>query len=137
MLFRICRSTIVHLVVVTFALVSTAHSENPPEKLLPWLGPQSWVRDTEGPILGLGEQGEFDDTHIFAPAVIHEDGRYLLWYCGSRGAVSERVFRLGLATSENGRDFTKHTDSPVFDFGDGNHSVLTPTLLRANDGMPM
>ena len=49
-----------------------------PEKLKPWLGPQSWQRDTDGPIVSLGERGKFDDTHIFAPAVIREDGRYLM-----------------------------------------------------------
>ena len=105
-----------------------------PEKLKPWLGSQSWQRDADGPIVSLGERGQFDDTHIFAPAVIREDGRYLMWYCGARGAVSERVFRMGLATSEDGRDFTKHKANAVFAIEDGKHSVLTPTLLRSADG---
>ncbi len=106
----------------------------PPEQLRSWLGPQTWQRDTRGPILSLGEPGRFDDRHIFAPAVIRENGRYLMWYCGSRGEVKDRVFRLGLASSGNGRDFTRHTEAPVFGFPDGRHSVLTPALLRLADG---
>ena len=105
-----------------------------PDELNAWLTPQSWERDTDGPVLCLGEPGHFDDTHIFAPTVIRENDRYLMWYCGSRGTVNERVFRLGLATSDNGRDFGRHKKNPVFAFGDDRHSVLTPTLLRRPNG---
>jgi N-acyl-D-amino-acid deacylase len=108
-----------------------------PHDLQRWLVPQDWQRDTDGPIVSLGEPGEFDDTHIFAPAVVREDDRYLLWYCGSRGSVAQRVFRLGLASGRDGRQFEKHATHPVFEFGDGKHSILTPTLLRGADGFAL
>lgn len=99
-----------------------------------WLQPQTWTRDTDGPVLSLGEAGEFDDTHIFAPCVTELDGTYHLWYSGSTGAVAQRVFDLGLATSNDGRHFKKYTSNPVLQFGDGKHSILTATLLRNPDG---
>jgi predicted GH43/DUF377 family glycosyl hydrolase len=105
-----------------------------PDRVAKWLGEQNWVRDSELPVVSLGAAGDFDDTHIFAPCVAKENGGYRLWYCGSRGSVAERVFRLGLATSDDGVRFEKFGGSPVFGFGDGQHSVLTPTLLRAADG---
>jgi hypothetical protein len=40
------------------------------------------------------------------------------------------VFELGLATSRDGQRFEKVGNNPVFRFGDGEHSVLTPTILR-------
>ena len=49
-------------------------------------------------------------------------------------ASRERVFRLGLATSGDGKGFEKHAANPVFEYGNGKHSVLTPTLLRRTDG---
>ena len=106
----------------------------PPAELSRWLQPQEWVRDGEGPIVSLGKDGEFDDRHIFAPTVAEVEGRFSLWYSGSRGKPGERVFRLGLATSGDGRGFEKHAANPVFEYGDGKHSVLTPTLLRRTDG---
>lgn len=105
-----------------------------PARIQPWLGRQMWERDTDGPILSLGESGHFDDTHIFAPAVMCEEGRYLMLYCGARGAVSERVFQLGLAESDDGLSFNRRQVTPVFGFDDAKHSVLTPTLLRSADG---
>jgi hypothetical protein len=108
--------------------------DNVPDRLGPWLGRQSWVRDTAGPVLSLGPAGSFDDMHIFAPCVVLEDELYRMWYCGSRGEVRDRVFQLGLATSRDGREFTKLDTGPVFAFGDGKHSVLTPALLRNGDG---
>ena len=118
-------------VVALFAQSATA--ADVPRELTKWLGPQKWQRDVDGPIVSLGEAGQFDDTHIFAPAVAFENDRFSLWYCGSRGSVAERVFQLGLATSSDGRRFTKHKE-PVFEFGDGRHSILTPTLLRSPNG---
>ena len=118
---------------VLFALV--AFAAEPPVKLKPWLtGKQEWQRDTEKQIIALGERGKFDDTHIFAPMVAYEKGAFQLWYCGSTGRVAERVFQLGQASSRDGRVFQKHADNPVYRFGDGKHSVLTPTLLRNPDG---
>src|SRR5438067_7337053 len=120
-----------------FALVTCfggqAFGEPPPE-VARWFVAQDWQRDTEGPIVSLGEAGRFDDMHIFAPAVAEENGRYLLWYSGSRGTPGNRVFRLGLATSADGRQFEKHAGNPVLQFADAAHSVLTPALLRNPDG---
>ena len=79
-------------------------AEEPPAEVTRWLQPQTWQRDVEQPILSLGTDGDFDDRHIFAPAVVHEGARYLLWYSGSRGNPGNRVFRLGLATSVDGND---------------------------------
>ena len=118
---------------VLAASISTA--AEPPDKLKPWLTvKQEWRRDTEKQIIALGQHGEFDDTHIFAPMVAREKSGFWLWYCGSTGRVAERVFHLGLATSRDGRVFKKHADNPVYRFGDGKHSVLTPALLRNPDG---
>jgi hypothetical protein len=118
--------------------VSTTHAQEndksvPPE-LEPWLQPQEWTRDTDGPIVSLGNPGEFDDTHLFAPCVAKLDDTFHLWYSGSTGTVAERVFHLGLATGKDGVTFEKHPDNPVFRFGDDKHSILTATLLRSPDG---
>ncbi|MBN1346545.1 MAG: hypothetical protein JXQ73_27900 [Phycisphaerae bacterium] len=99
-----------------------------------WLQPQAWHRHSDGPVIALGKPGAFDDTHIFAPCVAHENGRFRLWYCGSRGTVGQRVFNLGLATSRDGVRFERHPANPVLTFGDGKHSILTPALLRRADG---
>lgn len=116
-------------------LASSPVLAEPPGELRPWLeARQLWERDTEGPIVELGAAGQFDDTHVFAPAVARSDGRYLLWYCGSRGDVLHRVFQLGLAESADGRVFRKSPQNPVYAFGDGRRSVLTPALLRTADG---
>jgi predicted GH43/DUF377 family glycosyl hydrolase len=105
-----------------------------PERLRPWLGEQAWKRDVEGPILSLGAAGAFDDQHIFAPAVIEEEGKFTLWYCGSQGDPGNRVFRLGLASSDDGKTFEKYALNPVFEMADQKHSVLTPALLRDGEG---
>ena len=52
-----------------------------------WLKPQDWRRDSDRPALGLGEKGNFDDQHIFAPHVIQQDGEFWMYYCGSQRCV--------------------------------------------------
>ena len=114
--------------------INTVVATNFSEEYNQWLKPQNWKRDNAEPVISLGEPGDFDDTHLFAPLVAYENGRYSLWYPGARGAVAERVFRLGYATSTDGVNFTKADFAPVYEFGDGVRSVLTPTLLRSPDG---
>jgi predicted GH43/DUF377 family glycosyl hydrolase len=106
----------------------------PPADLARWFAPQTWQRDVDGPVVSLGEAGQFDDKHIFAPAVVKEADRYWLWYSGSQGTPGNRVFRLGLATSSDGRRFERNAENPVLGFADAAHSVLTPALLRSGDG---
>jgi predicted GH43/DUF377 family glycosyl hydrolase len=124
------------------APISTPDAEVPAE-LRRWLGPQPWERDAAGPVLSLGEAGAFDDTHIFAPAVATDGGRFLMWYCGSRGfahdlsptrTADERVFKLGLAESADGKNFSRHPGGAVFAMDQGKMSVLTPCVLRHPDG---
>jgi predicted GH43/DUF377 family glycosyl hydrolase len=74
---------------------------------------------------------------MFAPCVARLDDTLMLWYCGSRGTVLDRVFGLGLATSGDGQSFHRYGKSPVLEFGDGRQSILTPTLLTNNDGTPI
>lgn len=105
-----------------------------PVELRPWLVEQNWQRDSGGPIISLGESGDFDDTHIFAPMVAEEDGRYQMWYSGSRGSVAERVFRLGLATGGSPVHLEKYDSNPVLEMRDGMRSVLTASLLRFPNG---
>jgi len=102
-----------------------------------WLRPQQWRKTKTGSAIALGDPGAFDDMHIFAPAVVFENDLYHLWYPGSRSSVADRVFRLGLATSRDGIHFKKAGDNPIYDFGDGRTSVVTPTILRALDGTPI
>jgi len=119
-------------------LASLACGQTPTsDALQSWLGPQRWERETAGPIVSLGRQGQFDDTHLFAPTVTRENDRFQLWYCGSRGTVAQRVFHLGLAESSDGREFTKAKGNPVYQFGDDRHSILTPCVLTASDGSPI
>ena len=103
----------VHVLAVLCLTRTATFADEQPERIKLWLRPQAWQRDVDGPILSLGESGKFDDTHIFAPAVIRENDGYLMWYCGSRGAVNERVFRLGLATSASARARTNRSPSSI------------------------
>ncbi|MDA1315264.1 MAG: hypothetical protein O2968_18175 [Acidobacteria bacterium] len=102
-----------------------------------WLGQQEWKKVKSGAVIALGEEGAFDDMHVFAPTVVRENSEYRLWYPGSRGTVAGRIFRLGLAMSPDGVRFTKSSNNPVYEFGDGRSSVVTPTMLRQLDGTPI
>ncbi len=119
-LYRAAAPFALLLILATNALASPLHE-------------QVWVRDSDGPVISLGEPGAFDDTHLFAPCVMEEKGTFTLYYSGSTNDVANRVFQMGRATSTDGIHFTKDPE-PIFAFGDGKHSILTPTLLRNPDG---
>ena len=143
MFWRFSLSIAIGLAVALPNATSTSAAEQIPRELKRWLLPQEWQRDAEGPVLSLGKPGQFDDTHIFAPTVARDNGQFLLWYCGSQGfahdlaktrTVDERVFKLGLATSKDGKRFAKRPEGAVFALDDEKRSVLTPVVLRNADG---
>lgn len=45
--------------------------------------------------------------------VAKENKQYFLWYPGSRGIVTDRTYRLGLATSSDGAHFQKTVGDPI------------------------
>jgi len=57
-----------------------------------------------GVVIPLGASGDFDDVHVYIPAVLERDGRTWLYYAGHDGANA----RVGLAVSEDGIHFVKH-----------------------------
>jgi predicted GH43/DUF377 family glycosyl hydrolase len=125
--------------------LGSAVAADPPPIVRAWLGPQKWERDLEEPILSLAASGKFDDTHIFAPFVVKEDGEYRLWYCGSTGNAhdvskervpDERIFKLGMATSRDGVRFERR-ERPVMEIKSPDRSILTPCILREADGTPI
>jgi predicted GH43/DUF377 family glycosyl hydrolase len=120
----------------------SAVGDEPLEAVRKWLIPQMWERDTDGPVLSLGESGEFDDTHIFAPTVARDGDRFRLWYSGSTGFAhdlaptrtrDERVFRLGLAESADGIGFQRH-NGPVLELPEARRSIVTASILRDSRG---
>lgn len=107
------------------------------KELTDYLAAQCWRRTSESPCIQIGEPGAFDDTHVFCPAVIFEEGRYRLYYCGSTGVPADdadRIYSMGLAESDDGVTFTRRDGLPVYSMPDGASSVVTPTFLRNPDG---
>src|SRR5262245_6678459 len=126
---RLRHSTVTRLAAAAGALLScalVAGTTRPAEDgsaLDAWLKPQDWRRDRDQPALALGEKGRFDDQHIFAPHVIHQDGEFWMYYSGSQRCVDagtykgkakdpahpersdQRLFKLGLAKSKDGVQF--------------------------------
>lgn len=66
-----------------------------------------WVADPEL-ILLPGSEGEWDALQVTAPDVIRaEDGSYLMYYTG---VDEDEILRIGMATSEDGINWTKYDD---------------------------
>ncbi len=68
-----------------------------------------WQRDTlNNPVIEDGLSGSWDDVGVYLPSVLFIDNLYYLWY-GGMGSIVQ----IGLATSPDGINWTKHPDNPV------------------------
>ncbi|MEE2828505.1 MAG: hypothetical protein VX498_04915 [Myxococcota bacterium] len=103
----------------------------------------TWTREGTEPVLRRGAAGAWDDASVGSPTLVYDAGSELfhLWYVGSDGTSS----RIGYATSPDGRDWTRHTDSlgvsvPVFD-GSGlafaQDGVGRPSVTQTDSGFEM
>ena len=62
------------------------------------------------PALDLGKEGEWDDNNVYNPFVIHDGVRYRMYYSGEDGSGT---WRIGVATSPDGRCWVRHGSNPV------------------------
>lgn len=67
----------------------------------------------KNPIIAPNPANAWENLVTCNPGVIYDDGRFYMLYRAA-GDDKEHVIRLGLAVSENGFDFRRVGDSPVF-----------------------
>lgn len=65
----------------------------------------NWMKDPGNPVLDHGGEADFDHTGVWDPYVIHEDGKFKMWYGGGGG--SQPNFGWAYATSTDGTHFEK------------------------------
>lgn len=70
--------------------------------------PERWAK-LPSPALNPGITSTFDDIGVARPCVIFSEGLYRMYYAGYDG----NRWRIGLATSDDGLNWTRHTDNPV------------------------
>jgi predicted GH43/DUF377 family glycosyl hydrolase len=76
----------------------------------------NWSKCEENPVLRPGLSGEWDDEGIIVPSVIHEDGKYRLWYWGVGEPQFGYPWQTGFAMSDDGINWTKDPN-PVLQVG--------------------
>jgi sucrose-6-phosphate hydrolase SacC (GH32 family) len=70
------------------------------------------------PVLDVGALGTFDDSGVTSSCIVRVEGRIRLFYTGwSRGLTVPFYLAIGMAESEDGRTFTRHSQAPILDRG--------------------
>ncbi len=69
-----------------------------------------WTKDPANPVLQPGPEGAWDVKGVRPGTVLFIGGEYRMWYMGSNVAGTAGI---GLATSANGVNWTKHSSNPV------------------------
>jgi len=64
-----------------------------------------WTKDPDNPVLEQGGKGEWDETGVWDPYVIYENGIFKMWYGGGGGRKPN--FGWAYATSTDGTNFKK------------------------------
>ena len=73
----------------------------------------SWQRDTiNNPVLTPGVAGGWEGKWVWYPEVLFIDKLYYMWYAGSNTGYWDLI-EVGLATSSDGIEWTKHPQNPV------------------------
>jgi len=65
----------------------------------------NWTKDPQNPVLSPGGEGEWDETGVWDPYVIYEDGLFKMWYGGGGGRKPN--FGWAYAVSKDGSNFEK------------------------------
>lgn len=72
-----------------------------------------WTKFNGNPVLRNGNPGSFDSEHVQYGSVLFINDQYWMWYSGHNG----QAWQIGLATSSDGIQWTKHPNNPVLTIG--------------------
>ncbi len=90
----------------------------------------NWQRIANQPVLTGGAAGEWDELYIESPSVVFDGKMYYMYFSG---VDANYKVRIGVATSQDGINWTKYANNPVITEGDlldwDGFSVATPTVL--------
>lgn len=95
--------------------------------------PTQTILVTPEPILAPGSLGQFDDHGVYAASIVRDGSRLLMYTIGRNQGSRPPLFyaSIGLATSEDGRTFTKHSRAPLLSRSDHDPCfVSAPHVLR-------
>jgi predicted GH43/DUF377 family glycosyl hydrolase len=88
-----------------------------------------WTKYSGNPIVS-GASGSWTEGGVMRPFVLYEHGLFKMWFTG----IETGNFRIGLATSKDGKDWTEHHSNPVFSGGGpvGDVSAASSVVHNAN-----
>lgn len=88
------------------------------------------------PILTLGESGAWDDTYATWACIIRDDDNWKMYYSGKKLKL-----QIGLATSSNGKTWTKCEKNPIITAGGPGEwdegGVWCPSIIKERDEYKM
>ena len=91
----------------------------------------------DGIALGIGPRGNWDSQWVLDPSILKLDDMYYMWYTGYDG----KNLRIGLATSADALNWSKHDDNPLFDLGESgtweDFHVYNPCVFQDKDELYM
>src|SRR5262245_46760129 len=100
---------------------------------------RNWTKHAGNPVLSLGPSGAWDSHQVSWGEVYYDGQRFYMWYPGN---ASTTGFSLGLATSADGKSWTRSPSNPVMTpppqplgKGDDLGVESSPTVLRMGDTM--
>lgn len=85
-----------------------------------------WAK--QKPAMSAAEEAPWNETHLWAPHVIHHDGLYYMYYCG--GDPDHSRYKIQLATSKDLVNWERHPENPLVVDG---YDARDPFILREDD----
>lgn len=101
---------------------------------------KTWTKYSGNPVLTVGSSGAWDSLQVSWGEVYYDGQRFFMWYPGNNSSTTG--FSLGLATSTDGKTWTRSPNNPVMTppaqplgKGDDLGVESSPSVLRLGDTM--
>lgn len=90
----------------------------------------SWYSNYDKPVIVPGDAGNWDDYSVGVGAIIHENGKYKMYYNGFRDQYGE--WSIGFAVSDDGINWGKNI-SPVLTPSGNEYQIVASSVIKADN----
>ena len=102
---------------------------------------KTWTNCASNPVFSSESANAWENGYVYAPSVLYDGSQYKMFYVGLNSSTFINAYRIGMATSPDGINWTRWANNPVLNLGSSGGwdagGPFVPTVILKDSELSM